>query len=204
MILQGQVLFGINNIYTITHRKNTYQCRIKRKILKSDYAEYNRIADGDGVLFEIESPDDDRGMIHERLPRGAEYARWNKKRNAPQVIAVNFNRLVIVTSVDQPPFRPRFIDRVLVMAASGFEILLVVNKSDKDIPLSVLVRMDDYKRIGYDVVFTSAKSGKGIAALKKKIGSGVSVFAGQSGVGKSTLLNTLFHDMVLPTGEVSE
>lgn len=202
--MEGQVLFGINNIYTVTHRKNIYQCRIKGKILKSDYIEYNPIAAGDRVLFKIESCDDVRGMIHERLQRKAEYVRWNKKRNAPQVIAANFNRLVIVTSVDQPPFRPRFIDRVLVMADSGTEILIVLNKLDKDVPSSILLRMNDYDRIGYDVVFTSAKSGKGIAALKKKIDSGVSVFAGQSGVGKSTLLNTLFHDLTLTTGCVSE
>lgn len=204
MILQGQVLFGINNIYTVIHRKNIYQCRIKGKILKSDYIEYNPIVAGDRVLFKIESSDDDRGMIHERLPRRVEYVRWNKKRNAPQAIAVNFTRLVIVTSVDQPPFRPRFIDRVLVMAASGVEILIVLNKSDKDVPSSIVVRMDDYKRIGYQVVFTSATSGKGIASLKKKISSGVSVFAGQSGVGKSTLLNTLFQDLTLSIGDVSE
>jgi len=192
LILQGQVLFGINNIYTVIHRKNIYQCRIKGKILKSDYIEYNPIVAGDRVLFKIESSDDDRGMIHERLPRRVEYVRWNKKRNAPQAIAVNFTRLVIVTSVDQPPFRPRFIDRVLVMAASGVEILIVLNKSDKDVPSSIVVRMDDYKRIGYQVVFTSATSGKGIASLKKKLAPGFLFLPGSRELGNQHCLIRFF------------
>ncbi len=204
MILQGQVLFGINNIYTVLSAEKEYECRIKGKILRGRDIVYNPLAAGDFVLFEIESPSLSYGMITEKLPRKSEYARWNKKRNAPQIIAANFDILVVVASVKKPPFRPRFIDRILVMADSPSESLLVLNKTDQGISGQLERRMEDYKRIGYKCMHSSAKSGEGINPLKKLIKGKVAVFAGQSGVGKSTLLNTMFPSLHLRIGEISE
>ncbi len=204
MILQGQVLYGINNIYTVESGSMRYECRIKGKILKSTETVYNPIAAGDCISFEIDDSSPGKGMITERSSRTSEYSRWNRKRNAPQVIAVNFDLLVIIASVDQPPFRPRFVDRILAMADPLIETVLVLNKSDQEISAQVSERMDDYKRIGYDYLLTSAKNGKGIDNLKSRIKFKTAVFAGQSGVGKSTLLNAMFPELHLRVGEISE
>ncbi len=154
MILQGQVLYGINNIYTVKNGSMRYECRIKGKILKGTETVYNPLAAGDYVSFETDTASPEKGMITERSSRTSEYSRWNRKRNAPQVIAANFDLLVIVASVDKPPFRPRFIDRILVMSDPQVETVLILNKSDQKMSPHITERMDDYKRVGYDYLFT--------------------------------------------------
>ncbi len=203
MILDGHVLSGINNIYTVRTDSGIYECRIKGKVLKDTGEVYNPIAAGDFVKFETDDYSSDSGMIVERLERKSEYSRWNKKRNSPQIIAANFDILIIVASVDKPPFRPRFIDRILVMADSDIDVLIVLNKSDYGINEDILKRMDDYKRVGYDYLLTSVNKKEGIEVLKEKIDTKIAVFAGQSGVGKSSLLNLMFTGLDLRTGEIS-
>ena len=204
MILQGQILHGINNIYTVQSSGTQYECRIKGKVLKGTGVVYKPLAAGDYVAFVSDGPLVYKGMITERLPRKSEYSRWNRKRNAPQVIAANFDILVIVASVDQPPFRPRFVDRLLVMSDPLIETVLVLNKADKKIPDQFLERMEDYGKAGYRYLLTSAETGNGMGELAARIRNKTAVFAGQSGVGKSTILNVLFPDLSLRTGGISE
>ncbi len=204
MILTGRILWGINNIYSVKCGEKTLECRIKGKVLKNADNEYNPLSAGDEVKVETEGSDSGKGLIFERLERKTGYSRWNKKKNAPQIIAANFDLLVVVASVENPPFRPRFVDRVLVMADAAAETLIVVNKSDKDMSSDLLARLKNYRELGYDCLTTSAKEKIGMDALKSRLLGKTSVFFGQSGVGKSSLLNVLFPGIELKTGEISE
>jgi ribosome biogenesis GTPase len=198
----GQVLYGINNIYTVEVGGKQLQCRIKGKILKSERNVYNPIAVGDFVRLHEDPHSEDVGWIVERRARDSSLIRWNKKRSAVQVLAANAQTLVCVSSVQSPPFRPRFIDRLLV-SADRLEPLIAINKSDLPMSPGTKDRIRNYGKIGYTVVQTSALSGKGVSELRRKIKNKVAVFCGQSGVGKSTLLNRMFPGLELAIGEIS-
>ena len=198
----GQVLYGINNIYTVEVDGRQMQCRIKGKILKTERNVYNPIAVGDFVRLQPDPHSEEVGWIVERRPRTSSLVRWNKKRNAIQVLAANAEVLVCVSSTQSPPFRPRFIDRLLV-SANRLEPLIVINKSDLSLSAEARDRIRDYKRIGYPVIMTSAFTGRGVSELRRSIKKKVSVFFGQSGVGKSTLLNRMFPGLDLVVGDIS-
>ena len=200
--LEGQVLYGINNIYTVEVDGRELRCRIKGKVLKLEENVYNPIAAGDFVRLQTDPHSEDVGWIVERNPRNSTLVRWNKKRNAVQVLAANAEILVCVSSTQSPPFRPRFIDRVLV-SADQMKPLIVVNKSDLEMDAESRQRLRNYRKIGYTVIMTSALTGRGVAGLRRRIRGKTTVFFGQSGVGKSTLLNRMFPGLDLAVGAVS-
>ena len=124
---EGLILTGINNIYTVYSEKSRFLCEIKGKILKGLDNVYNPLAPGDMVKFSVDEISDNKGMIVERIKRRNEFSRWNNKRNSPQTIAANIDYLICVTSAGKPPFRPRFIDRVLVLADESVKTLIVLS-----------------------------------------------------------------------------
>ncbi len=194
----GQVLYGINTIYTVLVDGVELQCRIKGKVLKETDRSYNPIAAGD--LAEISS----NAMICGIRERRSILARWNRKGRARQVLAANADIAVCVTSPGCPPFRPRFIDRIIAAAeAGGMEAMVLVNKSDLQVDADVKERLDDFRRIGYPVHSCSALTGEGIKKIAALLAGKISVFVGQSGVGKSSLLNSLQPGLGLKVGEVS-
>ena len=120
-------------------------------------------------------------------------------------MAANVDRVCVVVSVTPPP-RAGLIDRFLVAAeAAGISVTLILNKVDvaegrehAEEELAV------YRALGYETLETSALSGHGIAELKSHVSEGFSVFAGHSGVGKSSLLNELVPGLELGVGETNE
>lgn len=112
-----------------------------------------------------------------------------------RVIAANLDAAVLVNSVKAPPFRPRWIDRVLVaLERGGIEPILCVNKVDRldsDERVEIEKRLDPYRSLGIAVVCTSAESGEGVDELAQHLAGRTCAFAGHSGVGKSSLLNAL-------------
>ena len=199
----GLILTGINNIFSVHSENSVFTCTIKGKILKGLENVYNPLAAGDMVRFSVDEISENKGMIVERLKRRNEFSRWNNKRKAPQTIAANIDYLICVASAGNPPFRPRFIDRGGVMADADVRVLIVLNKSDLGIDESTKSRMEDYKRIGYEYISCSAETGENIDKLKRIISGSISAFIGQSGVGKSALLNILYPGHELKTGSIS-
>jgi len=133
-----------------------------------------------------------------------ERALWRPKDRGRALMAAHVDR-VIVVGATEPTLKAGFFDRILVATETvGIETLIVVNKADlegHDEALALLTPMQD---LGYRVMSTSAATGEGVYALRDLVGRGISVVIGQSGVGKSTLLNALIPGLKLETGELSD
>ena len=202
--VQGEVLYGINTIYTVEAGELRLQCRIKGKVLRGKEPAYNPIAPGDQVEVIPDLLTSDEAMIARVLPRRSSLTRWNKKGRAIQVLAANLDVAVCVTSPKSPPFRPRFIDRLIVAAEAGkVRPVIVLNKVDLGVESSVEERLDHYGRMGYEVHTCSAETGEGIEDLKRLLGGFTSAFVGQSGVGKSSILNAIEPGLSLRVAQIS-
>lgn len=186
--MKGIITRGINNIYNVESNNKIYVCRIKGKLLNDIVDEYNPLAVGDYVEFE--ETNNNEGQIVRRLERKNSFRRWNMKGKCNQTVVANMDLIVCISSSDEPPFRPRFIDRVIA-SSENVNILIVLNKCE--IPLSPKEeeRFELYKKLGYDTLLVSAKERINISSLIDKIKDKTVAFVGQSGVGKSTLINEL-------------
>jgi ribosome biogenesis GTPase len=204
-VIDAEVLYGINTIYTVRAGDVHLQCRIKGKQLKESSRSYNPIAPGDIVQVTRDLLSGGEGMISNLSPRRTRLVRWNKKGRAPQILAANADLAVCVTSPSAPPFRPRFIDRLIVAAETGgLTVLVLMNKSDLPCPRDVTERLEHYRRMGYDVLSCSARTGDGMKELADRLSGTTAVFVGQSGVGKSSLLNVLAPGIELRVGDLSQ
>ncbi len=200
--MRFRIYRSINNIYTALSLDNgkMYTCRLKGKVLKTNKIEYNPVAVGDIAIGEPYS--DTEALLTFVEERKSSFQRWNVKAEVNQTIAANQDQSAIVLSAFSPPFRPRFVDRAIA-SSHGAEILLIMNKSDYGLTEAEFDRWKLYKTLGYDIIAVSSVSGEGIEELKEKLKGKITAFVGQSGVGKSTLINTL-SGLDLRTGEISE
>jgi ribosome biogenesis GTPase len=215
------VIRGSRNIFTVRLEENglpgletgaILECRIKGKILKGVEAYYNPLAPGDRVSVEEDPRQPGTGLILGVEERRTVFTRFNQKglgagRSAvSQLLAANVDMVICVTSPVSPPFRPRFLDRALIQAeASGIAPVIVCNKLD--LPAEdpdVEERLEDFRRVGYPVLRLSAKTGQGLEALRSLINGSVSVLVGQSGVGKSSLVNALLSESRIRVGTINE
>jgi len=211
--LTGTVLSGSNNIFeveTISDDDGSSfirSCTLKSKRLKSDKKYYNPLAPGDIVEIQINSIEDKKGQITNLIPRKNAFVRWNVKGRAPQLLAANLDYIILVTTPEQPDFRPRFIDRELAQAEyQGIEPIILVNKCDLPMAQSpdFMNRLSIWEELGYKVIRISAKTGDGMVEFAGMLQNKLSALVGQSGVGKSSLVNVLDDTVVLKTGSLSK
>ena len=202
----GVVVTGSNNSFLVETQDGLLRrCAIKGKILRSLEGYYNSLAPGDRVRLEPDFYREDQGSILGLESRRNLFWRWNEKGKSVQAIAANLDLVVCVSSPRLPPFRPRFVDRVAVTTElENLPLLIALNKSDLGIDEETQERLADYRRIGYEVLSCSALDGRGIDELRDRIKGLTSAFVGQSGAGKSSLLNALEPGLGARVGEVSE
>lgn len=206
--MQGLILNGSKNVFEVECEDGiTRNCTIKGKILKASEGYYNPLAPGDLVEISDETLEEDKGQITDLVPRKNEFVRWNVKRREPQLLAANLDYLLIVTTPDMPPFRPRFIDRALAQAEyQNITPVIVVNKYD--VPAAreeaFQERLATWEELGYRVLRLSAKTGEGMEELAELLENKLSALVGQSGVGKSSIINVLDNNVVLKTGSLSQ
>lgn len=182
---------------------DTWPSRLRGKHKGLALNQRSILAVGDRVRVEMQ--EDDTGVIREIFPRENEIERKSFRQRISHVIAANVDRMVIVNSVASPPLWPGLIDRYLVSAFTrDLEPLVCLNKADLDEEREGPPCVEEYRALGYDAILVSAESGAGLDELKQRLESATSVFVGQSGVGKSTLLNAIEPSLDLRTGEVSE
>ncbi|MCX5759522.1 MAG: ribosome small subunit-dependent GTPase A [Candidatus Hydrogenedentes bacterium] len=160
------------------------------------------LAPGDEILVEFA---DDTPIVRGIAPRRSKLSRLAHVNSAlaEQIIAANVDLLVVVAAAARPNFKPGLVDRYLIAAQVGnVEPVLVVNKMDLVDAEPNEVHL--YREIGMSVFATSCETGEGIEALRAVLAGKLSVVAGHSGVGKSSLLNALDPSIDLATQEVSQ
>jgi ribosome biogenesis GTPase len=148
------------------------------------------------------------GIIIERQPRRTALARPEPRSGKrgdryqsetfEKVIAANMDVLLIVAASRQPPLRHGLIDRFLIIAErGGLESLLVINKIDIARPDQQIV--DEFRELGLEVLLVSAQTGEGLDELRQRLAGRMTVLAGASGVGKTTITNALIPGTDAPT-----
>lgn len=176
------------------------ECTVRRVVRTLARNARNAVVTGDRVL--VLPADDNRGVIERVEPRQGILARGHQYKQ--HILVANVSQVAIISSVEEPPLKPALIDRFLVSAAKGsVRAMIVLNKCDLvDIAdLQPLIGL--YARLGYTIVPASVQSGLGIGWLRRLLKNQQTVFTGQSGVGKSSLLNAIQPGLAIKTGHIS-
>ena len=183
---EGRILRSLSGFYDVQTPQGLVTCRA-RGILRK---EGNSPLTGDLVEITVEKG---KGMVEKILPRKNHFIR-------PAV--ANVDALVVFAANVNPVTEPFLIDRVAAIAGDqNVDVYLCVNKCDLD-PAYDLVRI--YEHAGFPVICTSAETGEGVQELRSLLEGKLTAFTGNSGVGKSSILNRLAPELKLETGEVSE
>ena len=182
----GRILRSLSGFYDVQTDSGLVTCRARGILRKGG----NSPLTGDLVEISVEQG---KGMVEKILPRTNSFIR-------PAV--ANMDALVIFAANVNPVTEPFLIDRVAAIAGDqGVQVILCVNKCDLD-PAVDLVGI--YEKAGFTVIRTSAETGEGVEQLRTLIEGKLTAFTGNSGVGKSSILNRLAPELNLATGEVSE
>lgn len=182
----GRIIRSLSGFYDVQLPGRVISCRARGILRKQGVTPLT----GDLVTITMERG---KGMVEQVLPRKNSFIR-------PAV--ANVDALVVFAANVNPVTEPFLIDRVAAIAGDQeVPVYLCVNKCDLD-PARDLVRI--YEHAGFPVICTSAETGEGVEALRQLIQGKLTAFTGNSGVGKSSILNRLCPELALPTGEVSE
>ncbi|TCS93082.1 ribosome small subunit-dependent GTPase A [Hazenella coriacea] len=190
----GQIVKAISGFYYVRSTEGTeLQCRA-RGIFKFSKKKITPLV---GDFVEYEATGLDEGVVTSIRPRHSELLR-------PAI--ANVDQAVVVCSLREPDFQQMPVDRFLVHGErEGLDMVLCLTKWDLLEDERVIEKVRQiYEPAGYPVIVTSVKTKQGLDELRSYLTDRISVFAGQSGVGKSSLLNEILPERVLETGKVSE
>ena len=182
----GRIIRSLSGFYDVQTSEGVVTCRGRGSLRRSGESPLT------GDLVEITS-EKGKGMVEKILPRKNSFIR-------PAV--ANVDALVVFAANVNPITEPFLIDRVAAIAGDrDVPVYLCINKCDLD-PAVDLVKI--YRNAGFSVIAASAETGEGVEQLRELLRGKLTAFTGNSGVGKSSMLNRLCPDLQLPTGEVSE
>ncbi len=204
---QGTVIKTTGSWHLVRYMDRDISCKIKGKFRIKGIRTTNPVAVGDHVKFEL--PDDEEnGIITEVLERKNYIIRKaSNLSKESHLLAANVDQAFLLITLKYPETTNEFIDRFLVTSeAYHIPTILVFNKTDLyDQELSEKLReyISIYSTIGYTCIESSVKEFKNIDALKKMMRGKISLIAGNSGVGKSSLLNSMDKNLNLKTGDIS-
>ncbi len=201
----GRVLSGTGGVWQVrTPDGDIHEASLRGRLkLISDSGV--KLSVGDNVKL-LEGERGDGWMITEIMPRSSQLARREPGgRIGERVVVANLDQVVVVFAAANPEPHPRMLDRFLVIAeANSLASRVVINKSELVSDQSVHQRFADYEAAGYPVHFTSVKQSTGLDALHTALDGKTSALSGPSGVGKSSLMNSLYPGLNLRVGEISE
>lgn len=209
--MKGTVYKSTGSWYTLKSTEGTfYQCRIKGKFRIKGIKSTNPIAVGDVVEFEIEEIGDEIVGIISAIEQRKNYIIRKSVNLSKQthIIASNLDQAFLLVTLNNPKTYPVFIDRFLATAvAYDIPVTILFNKIDTyntEELGEVKYLAELYRKIGYNCIGISAKTGKNIDQVKEAMIGKTSMFAGNSGAGKSTLINSIEPTLDIKTAEISE
>jgi ribosome biogenesis GTPase / thiamine phosphate phosphatase len=195
---EGVVLSSVGGRYRVFSGDGVVEASLRGRVKRGQHA---RVVVGDRVLLRrdpggsttIEGVGERRSLLRRRSPRRGEDVR---------AVAANVDQIVVVGASREPAWDSTLLDRFVAVAeANELPVMLVVNKCDLEPAAEAL--LEPYARVGYAVVGTSVRDGRGLDVLRRHLEGSVSVLTGPSGVGKSSLLNALQPGLRLRTADVS-
>lgn len=203
--MEGVVLKGTGGVWHVRAESGeTHEASLRGR-LKQEREESSKLAVGDRVILET----DERGahwVIAEILPRHSKLARRAPgSGQGERIVAANVDQVVVVFAAAKPEPHRRMLDRFLVIAeGNSLQSRIVINKIELVEREETERAFADYIAAGYPVHFTSVKQNIGIDELHDELAGKTSVLAGPSGVGKSSLMNSMYPGLDLRVGEISE
>lgn len=190
--MQGLIIENISNLYKIKINNQIYEANARGKLKKEEITPVV----GDNVKIQILDEENKKAIIEEILPRTT-YIKRPKMSNITQ--------LILVVSSKNPKPDLLLLDKQLAFAEYlGIKSVIVLNKTDLDTKQDFEKIKTVYENIGYKVIKTVAKGKEGIEDLEEELKGNINAFSGNSGVGKSTLINAIFKDTITQEGEISQ
>lgn len=205
---KGIVIKSTGSWYQVRLENGEVQdCRIVGKLRLGGLKTTNPVAVGDEVQVEFE--EEGRGLIKEVMPRRNYVVRQSPRRKHDlHLLAANVDQAVLITTIVEPNLKQGFIDRFLLMTEPyNIPTCIVFNKADlyDDEALETFQILKElYEGIGYIVLLVSAQTGDGLDALRSLLRDKTTLISGQSGVGKSTLVNAVEPALELRTADLSD
>ncbi|MBQ2753576.1 MAG: ribosome small subunit-dependent GTPase A [Firmicutes bacterium] len=188
---EGIIIKGVGGFYYVSNADGVYECRARGIFRKENI----KPMVGDKVKIQI---------IDEKKKKGNVEVIEERKNSLIRPRVANVDQAVIVFAAASPNINLDLLDRFIVLVEEQeLEAVICINKTDLDKEENYKAIAETYRRAGYEVICLCAQKGENVDLLKEALRDKISVFAGPSGVGKSSLINCLNPDFKLETGEVS-
>lgn len=190
--MQGLIIENISNLYKIKTESNIYEANPRGKLKKEEITPVV----GDKVKISVLDEENKKAIIEEVVDRTTYIKR-------PKI--ANITQIILVISIKNPKPDLLLLDKQLAFAEYlKIKPIIILNKTDLDKKQEFEQIKTIYEKIGYTVIKTIAKSEEGITQLKKILKGNITAFSGNSGVGKSTLINAIFKKEITQEGEISQ
>ena len=187
--MRGIIVKGIGGFYYVKVNDKIYECKARGKFRHKELSPLV----GDNVIIDL---DKDKGFIKEICTRTSKLIR-------PSI--ANVTQAFIVFAVRNPDFNMDLLNKFLILCEiNKLKVVICFNKIDLATSDEIEDTVSLVKSIGYEIIYLNAKLGEGIEEIKNHLKENVTVFCGPSGVGKSTILNSIVGHSAMETGTISE
>ena len=204
--IEGTVISSTGSWYEVATAEGTLNCRIRGRLRLKGVRSTNPVVVGDRVVVE---PDGDSSVIVEIIPRrNYVIRRASNLSKESHIIAANLDHALLIVTLHSPSTPREFVDRFLITCeAYKVPVTIVLGKADTLVDEYAAEAEEFeaiYREAGYEVLRLSSMLGEGVETIREMLKGRTTLVAGNSGVGKSTLIGTIAPDIEIRTGEISE